>query len=67
MKKTRLILVLLAFALILSNLTIPAVAQSPVNCNQNSDVQTMLDQIKEASVAPEFPTFAKKGVFNEEN
>ena len=51
MKKTRLILVLLAFALILSNLTIPAVAQSPVNCNQNSDVQTMLDQIKEASVA----------------
>ena len=51
MKKTRLVLVLFLLVLILSNLSAPVAAQSPVNCNPNGDVQSILNQITESGVA----------------
>ena len=51
MKKTRLILALLALMLMFSVLTLPATAQGPVNCGTNSDIRDILNQMTENDVA----------------
>lgn len=51
MKKTRLVLVLLTLALILSIMPSTAIAQTPINCSTNADVQAILNQITEPGVA----------------
>ena len=50
MKKTRLILVLLFFVLILSHLPAPVSAQNPVNCVPNGDVQAILNEVTEPAI-----------------
>ena len=51
MKKTRLVLVLLSFVLILSILPSPAIAQTSIDCDTNAYVQAILSQTTEQSVA----------------
>ena len=51
MKKTKIVLVLLSLILLLSILPTPTTAQTNVNCGNNSDIQDILDQMTETSVA----------------
>ncbi len=51
MKKTKLVLVLISLVLILSIFPKPTTAQTNVNCGKNSDIQEILDEITETSVA----------------
>jgi len=51
MKKTKLVLVLISLVLILSIFPKPTTAQTNVNCGKNNDIQEILDEITETSVA----------------